>query len=161
MRVISCFGRIYYHTEAKAEKSVAFGQYASFYPNAPYTISWHDSYELMHLLIILLIWHYLVCCDFLHIDTILSIPCRIKRVEGSIEQRRSPMITYTIRCQSSEFHWRKLIYSKLRTPPQLLCFPTPPTPLLFSMFWGPNCFHDILLLCIGDDIPTIIPVLPH
>ena len=29
---------------------------------------------------------------------------------------RSPMITYTIRCQSSEFHWRKLIYSNLRTP---------------------------------------------
>ena len=36
MRIISCFGRKYYHTEAKAEKSVAFGQYASFYPNAPY-----------------------------------------------------------------------------------------------------------------------------
>ena len=26
------------------------------------------------------------------------------------------MITYTIRCQSSEFYWRKLIYSNLRTP---------------------------------------------
>ena len=41
MRVISCFGRIYYHTEAKAENSVAFGQYASFYPNAPYITSHH------------------------------------------------------------------------------------------------------------------------
>ena len=36
MRVISCFGRKYYFTEAKAEKSAALGQYASFYPNAPY-----------------------------------------------------------------------------------------------------------------------------
>ena len=36
MRVISCFGRKYYLTEAKAEKSVASQPYACFYPNAPY-----------------------------------------------------------------------------------------------------------------------------
>ena len=65
MRVISCFGRKYYHTEAKAEKSVAFGQYASFYPNALYN---HDIKVVLSLVFLLitecgLLWSFLQRCD--------------------------------------------------------------------------------------------------